>query len=257
MHRLMAVGLSVATCLGACGGGHSNVTAENVGKTFASTFCAAKGRCCQDQGAPLAPSAAQSCQDIEAEVPHQGQAFGGNTVFNADVAAACLQAADAYACENSNDVDRLCRLVFSGQAKLGEGCLVDSDCQQSPDAHAVCPLGQDVCVAIPFLGQDGAPCVGMVNVPFDCAFFEGFTCVSDPASTTAFSCRRRSPVGATCAGGADRCETGSFCGPGDVCTQEGGLGEPCGGSTRICAFPLVCDANGVCADTASGTCVAI
>jgi hypothetical protein len=243
--------VATVAALSACSNNSAPPDSANIGNQFASTFCAAESRCCQLQGDPL-PAGEQSCEQLQQGIPYQGQAFGGNTNFNADIAAECLKAAQSYDCTDSSDIDQLCRLVLSGTAALGGDCLVDSDCAQAPNAHALCMLGSDTCVAVPLFGRAGAPCLGKTHI--ECAFYEGFTCVVDAASPTGMSCRLRSPVGGPCAT-AYECAAGTFCAPAETCAADSPDGQSCD-NTHSCG-PLSQCMNGLCVGNTSGSCRAL
>lgn len=242
--------IAAIAALSACGGSTASNSA-NIGGQFASAFCAAESRCCQLQGDPL-PGGEQSCEQAAKAIPFQGQAFGGNTTFNPDIAAECLEAAQDYDCTDGGDVTQLCQLVMSGTVAVGGSCTLNSDCAQAPTAHAICAMFSDTCMAISLVGRAGAPCLGLTHL--ECAFYEGFTCVDDAASPTGMSCRLRSQIGGPCAV-ANECVAGTYCTSGEICAADTPVGQSCPDTNSCPAFSQCM--NGTCVGNTSGTCLAL
>lgn len=238
--------------LWACGCGDEPPTADDIGRKFAETFCAAKSRCCQAQGAPLTAMEMSSCMLAVADVPSRRSPLPtGQAQFNADVAQRCLDAAARYDCSNGNQISIVCSFVFTGHNAIGQSCTESNLCEQPPGGHAVCDYG--TCVAETFNQGVGASCPH--NDPEECDVANGLWCKPAPGNPTGGICAAPLKVGDPCDVIA-ACPAGSYCtamAP-SVCAPQVPIGAACdSGSYFPCQPPGDC-MNGVC--VAAGYCVA-
>jgi hypothetical protein len=163
----------------------------------------------------------------------------GSTMFNADVAAECIKAAQDYNCWSSTAVRNVCGLVVSGTVPIGGSCRVDTECAQSP-THAVCLGSPGQCTADSFFGRAGAPCAGFA---LDCATYEGLRCITGAQDPKTGTCQPRSQAGEPCTYSPE-CQDGLYCDTAaGSCAPVKNLGDACTGPG--CGWDAVCT-NGVC-----------
>jgi hypothetical protein len=231
------------------GGGGDAPNASNFGQMFASAICGSERRCCTQSG--LTPTGdGKACVQVETGVPTMYGYNPSDSVFNADTAALCLQAASSYTCGSTLIIDqihRLCTFAYTGQTPVGGGCTWNSDCQQPAGGHAVCTATK--CAVTDLFGKEGAPCDTSIttNTPFVCAFWEGYRCVYDDTALRTI-CRKRNAAGAACSTISD-CMDGTYCDPDALmCAPERKLNEPCDDASSPCGYGLTCT-NGMCAGT--------
>ena len=242
----------VGVCLvvSACGGGGGEpLTADNIGRKYAETFCAARSRCCETQGSPMTQAQLETCLGGAANVPLR---WGAPGQFNADIAQQCLNAAARYDCTNRAMIEMYaCLLVFTGHTPIGSACGRDNDCEQAPDAHALCSYltAPATCMAANLFQGEGAAC----GTDFECDMVEGLWCMNMPAVTfePPGTCVRGGLAGAACGTGPSwECADGLYCDAimPQQCAPEQPVGSSCGsnGDFYSCVDFSMCT-DGVCA----------
>ena len=178
---VVAVCLLMAAC-GGGGGGGEPLTADNVGRRYAETFCAARSRCCETQGSPITQAQLETCLGGAAGVPLRWGIQQSNSEFNADIAQQCLKAAARYDCTNRGMLETYaCLMVFTGHTPIGSTCGTNNDCEQDPDAHALCShlTAPATCMAANLFQSEGAVC----GDDFECDVAEGLWCMSERVIT--------------------------------------------------------------------------
>lgn len=244
----------VVGCLvvSACGGGGEPLTADNVGQKYAETFCAARSRCCETQGHPMTPGQLDTCLGGAAGIPLRWGVTQSDREFNADIAQQCLNAAARYDCTNRGMIELdACLMVFTGHTPIGSACGINNDCEQDPDAHALCSRLTDsaTCVAANLFQGEGAAC----GDDFECDMVEGLWCMNEPVTTfqPPGTCVKRQLAGVPCGAGPSwECADGLYCNgiAPHVCAPQQPVGSSCGsnGDTYSCVDFSTCT-NGVCA----------
>jgi hypothetical protein len=251
--------LAALACAGlaACGGsGGDPVTADNIGSKYADALCAAESRCCQAQGIAWTASADQSCKLDAVFRPYVFQLV--DSTFNADIADECLKAAARYDCTDISLIEDVCAHVFSQHVPLGGSCSTDTDCEQTPGAHALCPYPGTCVAAILFAGP-GAACDPGTSEEIECGLTNGFWCSETSTSNpTSGMCAALSPIGGPCVSDA-HCAAGAYCNaiPPSVCAPVKAVGDACNTNDGRSCGPFSICTNGVCAPPPAGICLAL
>jgi hypothetical protein len=222
------------------------LTRDNVERKFAETLCAAKGRCCQAQGAPLSDLLMMACLGDAPLVFGRAGASPAVDEFNPDIAQKCLQAAAGYDCKNGNEIALVCRLVFSRQGAIGSSCSSSGTCKQAPGAHAVCD-DSGMCVAATLFQGVGASCA---HDDLECDLASGIWCNRG-------TCVGPLQAGDACMYPVSVCPAGTYCSSfsPEMCLPQKALGASCT-EFDSCQPPASCR-SGICTAPVDGACLAV
>jgi hypothetical protein len=188
--------------------GDEEINEANIGPKVAAALCDAENTCCTSQGYPQSGDRRMLCE-LTAQA---GLFHPDGYVFNADIAAQCLKAAQAYQCRDRNTIDNLCRRVYS-----------DPAVPSTPTIY----------------GPEGAACGGFGGT---CAFYDGLTCIiEDPVAGTG-TCRKWSMTGGVCRYYTD-CVVGDYCDSTMTCMPTLPDGAPCTSTSECKSTNCM---NGVC-----------
>lgn len=237
------------------GNGSSNVTFDTFPDQTGGAICDLIFKCCDDTerpqilpflGAPNATTAGECAtgyaNTIKADEDFQktqASIDAGRIVYNAELAATCINALKSSSCtgfENALDDDQ-CNAIMVGQVAAGGTCTIDDDCANDGNcAKANEEDAEGTCEVDPALGEacpngfcaDGAycnngTCEALKGSGEDC---QGFNC-SDGlyCDTTSNTCTAQKAAGEACTS-SDQCE--SFDCTNDVCVADE-QGDTCDG----------------------------
>ena len=167
----------------------------------------------------------------------------GTMEYDADAAAACLDAMAGRGCLWEDPEPEVCARVYRGRVGRNEPCMDSAEC-----------AGDAVCGFDPVCKAEDACCPGACRVfstPVTvekgeaCAFngascVEGSYCAAEPGTGLATVCTANVKPGGDCTFGAP-CAEGSAC-DGEVCREIElrGPGESCEGALVACEAPAKC-----------------
>ena len=211
--------------------------AGNFPEQVADVLCATNNHCCQLIGKKGGDDSL--CHFSVAGGMNVNKNAQLDAVFNPDLADACLKAARAWSCnEPQQNLDDLCRLVYSGGVPIGGYCDdVFETCAQKPGANAICTMFTDKCAPIVLLGHAGAACDTLH--PLTCAFFEGLWCMPNQPRQQEGTCRPRLKAG-------DVCTDNDQCGVNLYCDRRASKCQPVLAKDELCSDPNSCGPSFAC-----------
>jgi hypothetical protein len=130
--QLFAVAFAGMVAISSFHCGDEEINEANIGPKLAAALCDAENTCCTSQGYPQSADRRMICE----ATAQAGLFHPDGYVFNADVAAQCLKAAQAYKCRDRTSIDDICRYYTD--------CVVWDYCDSTMTCMPTLP--------------DGAPC---------------------------------------------------------------------------------------------------
>jgi hypothetical protein len=190
--KAVAIAFAAAVSVSSFHCGEDEITEANIGPKLAAAYCNAENDCCSKQGYPQTADRRLICEGTA----QAGLYHPDGYVFNADVAAVCLKAAQSYKCRDPSSIDAVCRRVYT-----------DPAVSSTPTIY----------------GPEGAACGGAGGT---CAFYDGLSCIIDDPGHGTGACRKWATTGGVCKWDTD-CVIGDYCDAAGTCRVRLRDGTPC------------------------------